>query len=185
MPTTRAERVLVELQRRSKRGRPLNSGANRGDWLYAAAVACFGSWGKAVKAAGFDYRTIKLRPLGKKELLAMLREQVSSGAPMLARAQDAGVAAAARRLFGSWKRAVQAAGGRSGPTKWTPAAVIAGIRAEIAQGLPVNSAQILDRNQNLYAAGRRRFGNWDAALKAARRGLAVSSRHKRATRSPG
>jgi hypothetical protein len=71
--------VLKELQRRFNQGRPLNSGANRGDWLYAAAVACFGSWGKAVKAAGFDYRTIKLRPLGKKEFLALLREQVVSG----------------------------------------------------------------------------------------------------------
>lgn len=173
MPATRAEKVLKELQRRFNQGRPLNSGANRGDWLYAAAVGCFGSWGKAVKAAGFDYRTIKLRPIGKKEFLALLREQVVSGAPMLARAQDAGVAAAAKRLFGSWKAAVQAAGGMSGPTRWTPAAVIAGIRAEIAQGLPVNSAQIMDRNQNLYAAGRRRFGTWDAALKAARRGSFV------------
>ncbi len=55
-----AKRVIKEIQRRGKKHQPLNSGANR-DWLYAAAVRAFGSWAKAINAAGFDYVTIRKR----------------------------------------------------------------------------------------------------------------------------
>ncbi|MFH0899006.1 MAG: hypothetical protein V2A73_00095 [Pseudomonadota bacterium] len=50
-------------------GQPLNSGANRGDWLYTAAVYHYGSWGEAVKAAGFSYTKIRIRPLTAREVI--------------------------------------------------------------------------------------------------------------------
>ena len=65
--------VLREIQRRAKAGRPLNSGANRGDWLYAASVRFFGSWGGAVEAAGIRYASVKRVALDREELLARIR----------------------------------------------------------------------------------------------------------------
>lgn len=54
-----------------------------------------------------------------------------------------------------------------GGIKWTRATVIDAIRKDIEAGLPVNSVAMMHRNQNLYMAGRRRFGTWAAALEAA------------------
>ena len=49
-------------------------------------------------------------------------------------------------------------------------------------GLPVNSAQVMDRDANLYMAGRRRFGTWAAALDAAGVVTAVAGATKRRKR---
>jgi hypothetical protein len=65
----KGERVVQELRRRAARGHPLNSGANRGDWLYAAAMLAFGSWERAIEASGFAYDDIKIRALKKAGLL--------------------------------------------------------------------------------------------------------------------
>jgi hypothetical protein len=48
--TRTAQGVVKELKSRANKSLPLNSGANRGDWLYAAAVTHVGSWEAAVKA---------------------------------------------------------------------------------------------------------------------------------------
>jgi hypothetical protein len=51
MTETKADPVVKEIRARAAQGMSLASGANRGDWLYAAAVLAFGSWGKAVGVA--------------------------------------------------------------------------------------------------------------------------------------
>jgi hypothetical protein len=163
----KGERVVHELQRRAARGHPLNSGANRGDWLYAAAMLAFGSWERAIEASGFSYEGIKIRALKKDEVIEKLKELVATGDPILAVEQDTKLVYAANRHFGSWKDATAAAGGVAGPTKWTPERVVEAILAEQEQGLAVNSVAVMKRNKNLYAAGRRRFGTWAAALEAA------------------
>jgi len=167
--SNRKARVVEEIQRRAAAGRSLKSGDNRGDWLYAAAAKNFGSWGKAVKAAGFKYRDIKTRPLTKTEVRRQLRELVIAGEPVLAKDHPE-LRRAAVRHFGSWRKALTAVGQKNpAATRWTKANVLAAIRRDIDAGLPVTSNQMRRRNENLYAAGRRRFGSWAAALKAARR----------------
>lgn len=162
------EDALVEIRRRAAAGKSLSSGANRGDWLYAAAVRFFGSWGAAVAQAGFDYGAEKQAALSADDVLDRIRKlAVTEG-----KAPRAGdhpiVAAGARRHFGGWKAAFEAAGCAPPATlTWTKDAVIAAIREDVAKGLPVNSARTMRRNANLYLAGRRRFGNWAAALSAA------------------
>ena len=163
----KGESVVEEIRRRAAAGHPLNSGANRGDWLYAAAVLAFGSWKQALTAAGFSYEGIKIRPLTTDEVVAKLKELVESGDPIVAAEQDSKLVAAAIRYFGSWRDATAAAGGEAGPTKWTRERVVEAIAADLRQGLAVNSVAIAARNRNLYAAGRRRFGTWAAALEAA------------------
>lgn len=75
------EAVLVEIRRRAEAGRALSSGANRGDWLYAAAVRFFGSWGAAVEQAGFDYGQSKLAALTADQVLDRIRRLAADDAP--------------------------------------------------------------------------------------------------------
>lgn len=163
----KGERVIDEIRERAQRGHPLNSGANRGDWLYAAAMLAFGSWRNAVVAAGFSYDDIKIRPFTKAEVIATLKPLVATGAPILATAHEGRLVAAARRHFGGWDEAVNAAGGDAGPWKWTRPRVLDRIREDRARGLKVNAVAVHKRDVNLYQAGRRRFGTWAAALEAA------------------
>lgn len=163
----KGERVIVEIRERAARGHPLNSGANRGDWLYAAALLAFGSWKNAVAAAGFSYDDIKIRPFTKAEVIATLKPLVATGAPILRAQHEGRLVAAAHRHFGGWDAAVKAAGGESGPRKWTRQRVLDRIREDRARGLKVNAVAVHKRDVNLYQAGRRRFGTWAAALEAA------------------
>jgi hypothetical protein len=166
--SSRQEQVVEEIQRRAVAGHSLKSGDNRGDWLYAAAVYHFGSWGKAVQAAGFAYNKIRTRPLTKTEVKRELRKLVKTGEPVLAKDHPELSRAAVRR-FGSWWDALDAVGDKNPTaTRWTKANVLAAIRQDIEAGLPVTSNEMRRRNENLYAAGRRRFGSWAAAVKAAK-----------------
>ncbi|MEJ7600103.1 MAG: hypothetical protein WKG01_19500 [Kofleriaceae bacterium] len=166
---------MVEIRRRSAAGKSLSSGANRGDWLYAAAVRFFGSWGAAVEKAGFDYGEQKQGALSADEVLERIRRLAAADGEPLRAGDHSIVAAGARRHFGGWKRAFEAAGCTPPETlTWTKDAVVAAIRDDIANGLPVNSARTMRRNANLYVAGRRRFGTWAAALIAANVGTAKS-----------
>lgn len=130
-------------------------------------MLAFGSWERAIEAAGFPYDAIKIRALKKDEVIAKMKELVATGDPILAVEQESKLVAAANRHFGSWRDATAAAGGVAGPTKWTAERVVEAIRDEQEQGLPVNSVAMMKRNKNLYAAGRRRFGTWASALEAA------------------
>ena len=158
--------VLDEIRRRAEAGRPLNSGANRGDWLYAGACRFFGSWGKAVDAAGIHYGSVKRAALSRRELLARIRSAAEAG-PLIA-GEHKLLASNALRLFGSWKKTVIAAGCTDALPKplWNKQRVIETIRADIADGLPVNTLAVIARNQPLYGAARRAFGSWKKALRA-------------------
>ena len=179
MPATKKkqqqpEEALVEIRRRAAAGKSLSSGANRGDWLYAAAVRFFGSWGAAIEQAGFNYGDEKQAALSADEILDRIRKLAVTEGKALRAGDHPIVAAGARRHFGGWKAAFEAAGCAPPETlTWTKDAVIAAIRDDVAKGLPVNSARIMRRDANLYVAGRRRFGSWAAALTAAK---AVSPR---------
>jgi hypothetical protein len=164
------EEVLVEIRHRAAAGKSLSSGANRGDWLYAAAVRFFGSWGAAVEQAGFNYGDQKQAALNAGEVLDRIRKLAVTEGNALRAADHPIVAAGARRHFGGWKAALKAS--VCAPPKprllWTKIAVVAAIRDDIANGIPVSSARIKRRNPALYAAGLRRFGTWEAAVIAAR-----------------
>lgn len=158
--------VLEEIRRRGESEHPLNSGANRGDWLYAAACRFFGSWGKAVEAAGIRYPSVKRADLDRKELLSRIRNAAEAG-PLLATEHKL-LSSNALRLFGSWKNAVKAAGCTYALPQplWNKARVIEQIRTDLANGLPVNTLAVIARNQPLYGAARREFGSWVKAIRA-------------------
>jgi DNA-binding XRE family transcriptional regulator len=160
-------RVLDELKRRARQGRALNSGANRGDWLYAAAVVHFGSWGAAVEAAGFAYSAIKIKPLTEQDVVRQIRALVATGDALYA-CDHRTLASAARRIFGSWNEAIVAAGSEVPDRRtWTRETVAEAIREGVKQGLPMNAVAVVERHEGLYKAGRGLFGSWAAAFDAA------------------
>jgi hypothetical protein len=157
--------VLDTIKHRAASGHALNSGANRGDWLYAAAVRFFGSWGNAVEAAGIRYPSVKQAALDRDELLRRIRKAAEAG-PLI-RGEHRLLRSNAYRLFGSWTKAVKAAGCELPSNKeWSRERVIESIQEDIRHGLPVTSAAVIERNSPLYGAGRRSFGSWRKALKA-------------------
>ncbi len=177
------EEALVEIRRRAAAGKSLSSGANRGDWLYAAALRFFGTWGAAIEQAGFNYGDEKQAALSADEVLDRIRKLAVTEGKALRAGEHPIVAAGARRHFGGWKAAFEAAGCAPPETlTWTKDAVIAAIRDDVAKGQPVNSARIMRRNANLYVAGRRRFGTWAAALIAAKAVTRGSRRRSSKTR---
>ena len=168
MSETKAERVLKEIRARAVQGRSLASGANRGDWLYAAAVLAFGSWGEAIKAAGYNYDEVRERNQSPEWVLREIKALIKAGDPLIA-TKNVSLWTKATRHFGSWDQAVEAAGYSLAELRAEMARqqVVNQIRADVEAGLAVTTMAVLERNRHLYSRGRRAFGNWRAALAAA------------------
>lgn len=81
--------------------------------LYGAAVRYFGSWKKAVEAAGFDYKVIcKRRQPGswsKDQIIQTIKDLKQMNSSFVRKSNSA-LYNAALRNFGSWKNAIEAAG---------------------------------------------------------------------------
>ena len=78
---------------------------------------------------------------------------------------------AARRIFGSWRNSIVAAGIPPEHVlsweRWTPAKILAKIRSISRRSRPLTTDQIDRRYGNLVSAARRHFGSWSKAALAA------------------
>jgi hypothetical protein len=138
----------------------------------------FGSWNKAISAAGLVPRQFtkwsKQRVIDE---LQTLRRQGSF--ENSTRVPDVNLLSAARRQFGCLHKALVAAGILTpGDTlrrnkKWTRQQVIQAIQNRYLQGLPMTYAG----DRNLAAAARKCFGSWTEALMVA--GLSTEAHRKR------
>ncbi|MBS3821604.1 MAG: hypothetical protein KGY81_07570 [Phycisphaerae bacterium] len=169
------QRVIREIRQLGDRGAPLNSkSVKRIDQpLTQAARKLWGSWDRALLTAGYDpeeFRCLR-RPWTRKEVIEALRHHVAAGGRIIADdLRPRSLGAACRRLFGSFDRALQAAGIDEPPDKpegWSAEAIVACIRARCAAGQRVNCMAVVKTDPRLYDAGRRYHGSWDAALRAA------------------
>ncbi len=113
--------IIEAIQAMADRGESLGFGAARGRWPRLVAAACsrqhFGSWAKAVQAAGFDYEAHRQRQRWTRErILATIKHLHADEHPLtgawLKRTGWGALVAAARRpsMFGSWRDAVECAG---------------------------------------------------------------------------
>jgi len=140
----------------------------------------FGSWRAAIEAAGLDYGTFKRikQQWTREEILIRIRELNAQGHDLLdprfkIHNRSLYLAACAHRYFGSWKRAVEAAGldheqMREGRF-WTHARILRTIQELAAQNKPLGWAFIEAHEPGIYRAARRKenFGSWAGALRAA------------------
>lgn len=193
------EKIINEIQRLHERGVDLSpTGIRRTHgalFSSARSQSHFGSWRAAVTAAGLDYSRIKRgeQIWSKDRIVRAIRKHYEQGKDLLSaefkRAnRQLYSAACAKRYFGSWRRAVEAAGldydRIRGRHFWSRETIIAQIRDLHAAGKSLSWSSINRHNPGLYRAARRRenFGSWRAALRAAGVEQVSTSTPKRWTR---
>lgn len=146
----------------------------------ARSASHFGSWRAAIEAAGLDYDSFK-RVKGqwtREDILRRIREMNAQGHDLLdprfkTKNRSLYLAACAHRYFGSWKRAVEAAGLDHEQMResrvWTQARILRTIQQLAAQNKPLGWAFIEEHEPGIYRAARRKenFGSWSGALQAA------------------
>jgi hypothetical protein len=112
--------MRAEIQRLYTAGVPLNAGAMQESeyrYVLASARVVFGSWAKAIRAAGFDYSKIRqARPKGwwtKPRILMCIKSLEKRGVRLSyksMRETHGALLATATLRFGSWGEAIEAAG---------------------------------------------------------------------------
>jgi hypothetical protein len=184
------EQIIRELLQREASGLSLTTGRKAGvdSMLYEAARRIFGSWRNAVAAAGIPVkRAISHERWSPAKILSNIQSLARRKRPLRGaefRERYGNLAAAARRIFGSWSRAVIAAGVdpeklRAIPS-WTRERVIEEILIRALKNEPLRARSV--QPKSLADAGVRLFGNWSSALAAA--GIDPSRYTCRQTPSP-
>jgi hypothetical protein len=194
-----AARILTIIRNLERRRRPLNMKQleQRYGSMLPAARRLFGSWSKAILAAGVDPTKLhRVLPWTRERVIEGILNRALRRESLTARSmQPQSLVAAARRFFGSWSEALEMAGldpnatafrttghRNSAPAKapatgarptprqtqsWTKEAIIAAIQTRLRQQKPLNASALCRDDAALYPAARRHFSNWNNALIAA------------------
>jgi hypothetical protein len=168
-------------QYRAKADLSYNSMAKQMQSLVSAAAYHFGSYRSAVVKAGIDYDGIVRRPRWTKTMIIQLIKQARRKHEDLnwsaaSRRRDelgrAAFAALQPRLFGSWARALTAAGLDADEVsmyrKWNKDNILVELRSRYKSHEPLNSGALQREDPGLHAAAVRHFKSYDAALRGAR-----------------
>jgi hypothetical protein len=182
------ERIIREILRRESSGLSLDLGATDRveSSLYQAAQRVFGSWRNAVMAAGISPNKARVHdPWPPSKILASIRSLARRTRPLRpaeVKRRYEPLVTAARRHFGSWPKAIVAAGVDPEKlrrvTRWTKQRIIEAILTRALRGKRLNSSAV--RPQSLVEAGARVFGSWESALEAAGIDPRQASRRHRA-----
>lgn len=169
------EEIIRQILHREAAGLPLTPGGETGveSPLYQAASRFFGSWHNAVRSAGIAPERTKtysrwppLRVLATIRALSRRRRPVRQAQ---LRRRFAPLLAAARRIYGSWPKAVVAAG--VDPFRfrqvapWTKERIIEAVLTRALKNEPLGSRTV--RPRSLAEAAARLYGSWGSALAAA------------------
>ncbi len=168
------EQIIRAILKREAAGLPLSTGGDQGvhPTLYQAGARAFGSWCNAVMAAGVSPdRVFTHDRWPPSRILATIRTLARRGRPRRKALQRryASLVQAAARTFGSWPKAVIAAG--VDPIKfrrvplWTKDRIIEAILVRVLKNEPLGSTTV--RPESLAEAAARFFGSWGSALAAA------------------
>jgi hypothetical protein len=169
------ERIATRIRQLDQEGIPLYYGSvyRHDSGLPQAAMKLLGSWDAALRFAGYDPEIVRKRrrPYTRDEIIALIRRRAARGLPIASyTVVPASAEVASRKLFGSWKAALRAAGVPNPSTEfpvWTKVSVVEGILIRQSQGEAMHCAAAAHQASRLYDAARRHFGTWKAALKAA------------------
>ena len=188
------EAILKALQTRYRRGYSLRCsgmrmGVRRNRALLKAATASFGGWRKALQAAGIPEAKRLSRKRGKYltggEVVAEILRRHKAGIPINTaslhhgRHKDRGLYTKGGILFGSWLKALEAAGfdcskiarvSHKRKAYVSASAVLEEIQRRHRAGLPL-AFKLMERgnhhDRNLRDAARRFHGSWEMAVEAA------------------
>ena len=168
------ERIIRHILEREADGRPLTTGGKGVDHqLYCAGRRIFGSWRNAILAAGIPpERVLTWERWTPAKIVAKIRSIARRRRPLTTDQVERryrNLVSAARRHFGSWSKAVLAAG--VDPTKlqrvvpWNRERVIEAILTRALRNEPLVARLVEPRS--LVEAGQRFFGGWQAAVATA------------------
>ncbi len=178
------EKLVVEIKRLHKEGVDLSptSIQKTHSALFSSARSRshFGSWRDAIEGAGLEYDTLKRvkQRWTSEDILQRIRDLNAQGHDLLdpkfkLKNRSLYLAACAHRYFGSWRRAVTAAGLDHETMResrvWTKARILRTIKRLHSDGKPLGWAYIEEHEPGIYRAARRKenFGSWVGALEAA------------------
>ena len=175
--------IIKAIKKLHKAGKDVsyNALARRQQALVSAAAYHFGSYRRAVEAAGIDYAEVVRRPRWNRPLIIRLikaakrRGEDLHWSAVTKRRDELGKAAFAAlqpRLFGSWDRALHGAGldaeEVSRYRKWDADSVVFYLKLRHRAHEPLNSGALQHEDPGLHAAAVRHYSNYDSALRAAR-----------------
>jgi len=177
------QQVVAALKKLHRSGADLsyNALARKKQSLVSAAAYHFGSYRKAVERAGIDYASVTRRPRwNKAAIIGLIKQGRRDGEDLhwsaVTKRRDelakAAFASLQPRLFGSWDRALHAAGLDADEVnryrKWTRKTIVFELRQRYRDHEPLNSGAIQRDEPGLHAAAVRHFGSYDEALRAAK-----------------
>lgn len=169
------EKIIRALMQRESQGLPLTAGGDDGvdSSLYQAGRRIFGSWKMALASAGISPdRVLCTSTWTPDRILSTIRILSRRRRPLTnaqLKERYGAMIDAARRFYGSWARAIIAAG--VDPMKmrkvppWTRDRILEAILTRALNNAPLGSQSTEPRS--LVDAARRVFGSWDDALIAA------------------
>lgn len=190
-------RILVMIRRLARRDRQLTTDEldRRYHNLASTARRHFGSWTKAVLAAGVEpMRLKKVIPWNRERVIEGILTRALRNESLVARlVEPRALVDAGQQFFGGWKAAVAAAGldpALAAPLKrkqsrlakactarpkppqtvrvqWTKERLIAAIHARLREQKPLNPTAITRTDHKLYQAMLRHLGSWDQAMRVA------------------
>jgi len=171
------ETILQAIRQMRAEGRDLSLAAvkdRKTGSLLGPAMHRFGSWRKAIEAAGIDYSTVeRVREWNRESVLQALRERHQSGRGIgggAVQRENIPLWAAAKRYFGSYQDALEAAGISipQPPEEWTWP--IPRLQQELRklheQGVDLSSGRILKTHREIFYAFRSRMGTWRKAVES-------------------
>jgi len=139
--------------------------------LLGPAIHHFGSWRKAIEAAGIDYASVaRQTEWNRQDVLRELRRRHAEG--RLGSIQKDGLPlwAAAKRYFGSYRNAADTAGVplRKPVPEWSwPVPRLQQALRELHQsGTDLSSGSIRRTHKHLFCAARARLGSWQKAVES-------------------
>ena len=158
-------KVLAEIQKRVDTGQSLRTTSREDPALYAAAKRIYKTWTNACREAGHPREPITR--LSANEINARIVSQHAKGQSLSKlREQDRVLFYSAKRQFGSWTKALVAAGVKSRcPQRWDRQKVLTAIQKRHAEGHALNRTWREDRP--LFRAAVTHWGSWRSAVKAA------------------
>lgn len=173
--TWTVERVVKTIHRLDRQGVTLNyASVHKIDGgLPQAARKLLGSWNDALHAAGYDPDQIRAnrRPWTREEIIDLIQSRAAAGLPVASyKVTPLSAEIASRRIFGSWKAALRAAGVPNPSVEfpvWTKVTVIEGILLRQQAGEALHCFAAAHQVPRLYDAARRLFGSWREALEEA------------------
>ena len=185
------ERIIRHIVEREAKGLPLTVGGDGIDLLmYEAARRIFGSWRNAVQAAGIaPRRVLTWERWSPAKILMMIRHLAQRKRPLTVVQMErryGNMVSAARRHFGSWSKAVLAAG--VDPTRlqrvvrWNRERVIEAILTRALRNESLVARLVAPRS--LVDAAQRFFGSWAEAVTAAGLDVKVTVLPPRRTKEP-